>query len=82
MPGTSIEADLMMKFLEGIKNRQNMVYHNTMGRTLLALKAALDDGFSLVPSDRQRTENTRTDVRHDDTVQAAQKWSGTFCGTL
>ena len=73
-PASSNKADFMTKFIDRKKIQdivQNMGYHCTKGRSQYALKAALDD-LSRVDQDRQRTENTRTDVRHENTVQTAQ----------
>ena len=74
IPGHSSEADLMTKLLDGKTIQdivQNIGYHCTKGRSQYALKTALG-GLSRVDSGRQRTKNTRTDVRHEHTVQAAQ----------
>ena len=61
-------------FLHGKKiqeTEQNMGYRNSECRSQLARKAALD-GLGRVQSDKQRTRNTRANVRQENTVQVEQ----------
>ena len=72
IPGISNEADLMTKFLDGPGIRATSGLPRHEGQIAVSSQRSAADGLSWVDLDWQRTENTRPDVRHDNTVQAAQ----------